>query len=79
MADERKCYAGDLGSDALGKTVAVPVTGLDGAHTGTLSLVSHFMGVAGKPVTELRFSPSEVLGSSKVLTVDDAVTVEVRR
>jgi hypothetical protein len=30
-------------------------------------------------VTELRFAPAEVLGSSKVLTVDDAVTVEVRR
>jgi hypothetical protein len=79
VADERKCYAGDLGSDVLGKTVAVPATGLDDAHTGTLSLVSHFVGVAGKPVTELRFAPAEVLGSSKVLTVDDAVTVEVRR
>lgn len=79
MADERKCYAGDLGSDALGKTVAVPQSGLDEAHAGTLALVSHFVGVAGKPVTELRFAPAELLGSSRVLTVDDAVTVEVRR
>lgn len=79
MADERKCYAGDLGSDALGKTVAVPASGLDVAHEGTLTMVSHFVGVTGKPVAELRFAPSELLGSSRVVTVDDAVTVEVRR
>ena len=78
MADERKCYAGDLGSDALGKTVSVPKSGLDEAHVGTLTMVSHFVGAAGKPVAEMRFAPSEVLGSSRVLTVDDAVTVEVR-
>lgn len=78
MADERKAYAGDLGSDAIGKTVIVPEHGEHGERRGVVQSVSHFMGLTGKPVTSVLVVPSGSIGVRQVWTVDATVVVEVR-
>lgn len=78
MADERKAYAGDLGSDAIGKTVVVPKHGLDGERQGVVSSVSHDTGATGKPVTSVTFVPAGPLESAPLVVVDSTVIVEVR-
>lgn len=78
MADERRCYAGDLGSDALGKTVIVPAHGLDGERRGVVVAVSHGTGLTGKPITTVQVRPLGSIGVQQAWTVDATVVVEVR-
>lgn len=73
MADERKCYAGDLGSDALGKTIVFS----EGKNTRVVQ------------VRRVAHSVSRVHPGTKITTihgpaggmyvVPDATLVEVRR
>jgi len=78
MADERRCYAGDLGSDALGKTVVVPKHGLDDERQGMVLSVSHDLGLKGKPITSVVMRPSSSIGVRQLVTVDSLVVVEVK-
>lgn len=70
--------AGSLGAGTIGKTVAVPPSGLDDAVTGRVLSVAHDGSVTGRTVTTLTFEPAVLLGQCRVLTVDSAVRVEVR-
>lgn len=79
MADERKAYAGDLGSDALGKTVVLPQHGLDDERKGVVLSVSHDTGMTGKPITSVVFRPEGPLASRRLATVDSMVIVEVKQ
>jgi hypothetical protein len=78
VADERRCYAGDLGSDALGKTVVVPKHGLDDERQGEVLSVSHDAGLTGKPITSVVMRPTGSIGVRQLVTVDSMVTVEVQ-
>lgn len=78
MADERKCYAGDLGSDALGKTVIVPEHGHEGERRGVVVSVSHGSGLTGKAITTVLMTPAGSMGVQQAVTVDATVVVEVR-
>lgn len=78
MADERKAYAGDLGSDVIGKTVVVPAHGEHGERRGVVQSVSHFVGLTGKPVSSVLVVPAGSIGVKQVWTVDATVLVEVR-
>jgi hypothetical protein len=78
VADERKCYAGDLGSDAIGKTVVVPRHGLDDERRGTVLSVSHDQGLTGKPITSVVMRPGQSIGVRQLVTVDSLVVVEVK-
>lgn len=78
MADERKCYAGDLGSDALGKTVVVPKHGLEDERRGLVLSVAHEDGLTGKPITSVVLRPSDSIGVRQLVTVDSMVIVEVQ-
>lgn len=72
MADKRECFAGDLTSDAIGKTIVVPANGLNAATEGVLVEVTHFVGMTSRPVTQVVFD------DERVLSIDHTVTVEVR-
>lgn len=78
MGDERKAYAGDLGSDVLGRTVIVPAHGEHGERRGVVQSVSHFLGLTGKPVTSVLVTPLGSIGVRQVWTVDATVVVEVK-
>jgi hypothetical protein len=79
MADERKCYAGDLSSDALGKTVVTPATHGEEARTGTVVEVVHLLTVE-KPKrarTQIVFW-FDRLGERRMVELDSNVIVEIR-
>lgn len=93
MSDERKCYAGDLSSDALGKTVRVTYKNgnIESTVTDVLREVRHHMvgggrGIPSPPVakTTMFFEGTRwtenagLLVSREVgLTVDDTLEVTV--
>lgn len=73
MADRRTCFAGDLTSDAIGKTVIFNETTPTGAvlpHEGTLTFVSH--GIFG---TYIQLDPHAM----PIQVESEGTTVEVRR
>jgi hypothetical protein len=81
MADERKCYAGDLGTDQIGCVIEVRVqVGDHGAFVrDVLTAVQHRAGVAdGPPRTEVWFENlknSSMLGSGFMVAHDDEALV----
>lgn len=85
MADERKCYSGDLTSDAIGKTVRVTYT--TGRITSTvedvLREVRHHLTGPGQRRTTLffentRWTSGALLNVTEAgLTVKDTDLVEV--
>lgn len=79
MADERKCYAGDLGSDALGKTVMVPATHGERARSGVVREVVHFLGVSPRRArTQVVLEPARgELSGAPMVELDSNVVVEV--
>lgn len=70
--------AGVLGATAIGRTVAVPPSGLDEAYTGRLLSVAHDGGATGRTITTFLFEPTAPLGRARSLTVDSSVRVEVQ-
>ena len=67
MADERKCYAGDLGSDALGKQVHLG----DEVTVGPVVEVTHRVNARGVKTTR-------ILSETEGQRVYDTALVEVR-
>lgn len=67
MADERKCYAGDLGSDALGKHVDLG----DEVRVGPVIEITHRVNARGVKTTR-------VLSDTEAQRVYDEATVTVR-
>ena len=67
MADERKCYAGDLGSDALGKHVLIQ----DEVTVGPLVEITHRMNSRGVKTTR-------VSSETEAHRIYDTAIVEVR-
>lgn len=79
MADERKCYAGDLSLDALGKTVLTPATHGEEAHSGRVLEVVHLL-TSDKPVrghTQIVFALNR-LGERRMVELDSNLIVEVK-
>jgi hypothetical protein len=54
MADERKCFAGDLTSDVLGKVIRLRVDGQTVIEDVVIN-VEHSIGIHGEPVTFVAF------------------------
>lgn len=69
MADDRKCYAGDLTSDVLGKVVRVKVDERTVIEDVVL-LVEHRLGIADAPVTRIMFE--NVVGRNGIRLPDSA-------
>lgn len=67
MADERKCYAGDLGTDALGKRVLLG----DEVVVGPVVEITHNLNVRGVKTTR-------VMSETEAHRVYDTALVEVR-
>jgi len=67
VADERKCYAGDLGSDALGKHVLIQ----DEVTVGPLVEITHRMNSRGVKTTR-------VSSETEAHRIYDTAIVEVR-
>lgn len=67
MADERKCYAGDLGTDVLGKHVHLG----DEVTVGPIVEVTHRVNARGVKTTR-------ILSETEGHRVYDTATVEVR-
>ncbi|MGU3409141.1 hypothetical protein ACLBWP_03455 [Microbacterium sp. M1A1_1b] len=67
MADERKCYAGDLGTDALGKHVDLG----DETVVGPVVEITHRVNARGVKTTRL-------LSDIDAQRVYDTAVVEVR-
>lgn len=80
MADERKCYAGDLGSDVLRKTVFTPATDGERARSGVVGEVVHLIGLAPQRArTQIIFLPAPGdLGRARLVELDSNVIVEVK-
>lgn len=69
MGDERKCYAGDLGTDHLGKTVRVET--VSGAEVADgLCEIRHWLPTGAAPRTWLQFkNVRPAVGSSPQLSL----------
>jgi hypothetical protein len=78
MADKREAYAGDLSSEAIGKTVVVPAHGADGERRGVVLAATHGSGLTGKPITTVLVQPHGSSGVQQAWTVGATVVVEVR-
>lgn len=67
MADERKCYAGDLGTDALGKHVHLG----DEVTVGPVLEITHRLHGGGVKTTR-------ILSETEAQRIYDTAVVEVR-
>lgn len=84
MADKRECFAGDITSDAIGKTVRVTVERERVTSTleDTVKEVTHYtMQESGKPFTRIRFHHTKwpqagLLGTTLGQSTDTGLVLE---